>query len=172
MIGASLALAALGLGSLLIQSAGSSGHTPDASPERTVSAEGARESFSEGDLRSRVTELLSSSTAVPFGTDSPSFGAAAGDAPPQPTAPLRGEDSVEASPDPQVPPCVRQGISRTERPLAAQEGTYAGKPAYLVVLPHASDAAQVSAYVVDATCVTRRSAGPGSVLLTHSYPRP
>ncbi|WP_336321146.1 hypothetical protein [Streptomyces lavendofoliae] len=70
-----------------------------------------------------------------------------------------------------VPACVQAGTGREERALAAQAGTYEGKAAYLVVLPHATDSSQVQAYVLDASCATRKTAR-ADVLLTHAYPRP
>jgi hypothetical protein len=70
-----------------------------------------------------------------------------------------------------VPSCVTAGIGRSDTPLAAEEGSYQGRPAYLVVLPHPGDAARADAYVVDAACTSGNPAGRGSVLLTGSYPR-
>ncbi|MET7639256.1 zf-HC2 domain-containing protein [Streptomyces sp. NPDC005438] len=63
--------------------------------------------------------------------------------------PLRGQDAAVS-----VPSCVRQAIGRDgTSPLAAEQRRYEGKPAYLVLLPHAKDKSRVDAYVVDASCV-------------------
>ncbi len=77
---------------------------------------------------------------------------------------MRGEPDA-------VPSCVRQGIGRTETPLASSRRTYEGKDTFLVVLPHPSDPKSVSAYVVTASCVSAAPPAPGKVLLTHSYRR-
>lgn len=81
-----------------------------------------------------------------------------------PETPLRGHGDT-------VPSCVRQGIGRTEMPLASSHNTYNGKDAYLVVLPNSSDPSRVSAYVVSSSCVSATPPVPGKVLLTHSYQR-
>jgi hypothetical protein len=70
-----------------------------------------------------------------------------------------------------VPPCIQQGTGRTEAPLGSEQGTYEGKPAFLLVLPHSSDSSQVQAYVVDAACADKAPEGKGELLLTHAYPR-
>ncbi|MFF8832067.1 hypothetical protein [Streptomyces sp. NPDC015131] len=70
-----------------------------------------------------------------------------------------------------VPSCVLAGTGRSDQPLAAEPGTYAGKDAYLVVLPHASQSSQVQAYVLDASCVAQKTA-KADVLLSRAYPRP
>ncbi|MFC9626411.1 anti-sigma factor family protein [Streptomyces sp. NPDC056930] len=82
-----------------------------------------------------------------------------------PQTPLR-------APTVSVPTCVKQGIGRTTAALAVEEGTYEGSDAFLVVLPHPSDATRVQAYVVDAACVQEKPAAKGQVLLTHAYARP
>ncbi|MFK0289092.1 hypothetical protein ACIQU6_01225 [Streptomyces sp. NPDC090442] len=81
-----------------------------------------------------------------------------------PETPLRGKTDA-------VPSCVRQGIGRTEQPLASTRSTFEGKDAFLVVLPHPADPKSVSAYVVTASCVSAAPPAPGKVLLTHSYRR-
>ncbi|MEV0846047.1 hypothetical protein AB0J21_09250 [Streptomyces sp. NPDC049954] len=72
---------------------------------------------------------------------------------------------------PQVPSCVMVGIGRSESALAVDKGTYHGRGAYLVLLPHTSDATRVAAYVVDASCVRNHTTTPGKVLLSASYTR-
>lgn len=71
-----------------------------------------------------------------------------------------------------VPLCVEQGIGRKTAALAVEEGTYEGTDAFLVVLPHPSDATRVQAYVVDAACVREEPAAKAKLLLTHAYARP
>ncbi|MFF8292667.1 hypothetical protein ACF068_26015 [Streptomyces sp. NPDC016309] len=71
-----------------------------------------------------------------------------------------------------VPSCVQAGTGRSDQPLAAQPGTYEGKQAYLVVLPHSTDPSKVQAYVVDASCAATPSSAKADLLLTHAYPRP
>ncbi|MER7110459.1 hypothetical protein [Streptomyces sp. NPDC000229] len=71
-----------------------------------------------------------------------------------------------------VPPCIQAGTGRSDQALAAQPGTYDGKPAYLVVLPHATDPSQVQAYVLDASCIATQKSTKADVLLTDAYPRP
>jgi hypothetical protein len=70
-----------------------------------------------------------------------------------------------------VPKCVREGIGRSDAPLAVDaEARHQGKAAFLVVLPHVGDTGQVDAYVVDSSCVTGGSE-PGEVLVKRSFPR-
>ena len=71
-----------------------------------------------------------------------------------------------------VPACIQQGIGRRTAALAIEEGTYEGTHAYLVVLPHQTDATLVQAYVMDASCVDADPTGKGKLLLTHTYARP
>jgi hypothetical protein len=170
--GTALAAAALGLGSLLVQSWDGGNSDQGAPTSRAVPTPDLHGSFSKDNLQSRVHELLKKEppAAEAAGTDAPSLGTPSGEEPPPPRTPFRDEGSGTLA-TVHVPECVQQGIGRTEQALASEEGTYENKAALLVVMPHASDSNQVSAYVVDTTCVTQRSAVPGKVLLTHSYPR-
>jgi hypothetical protein len=86
------------------------------------------------------------------------------------SSPESPEDAPMRATTARVPECIQRGIG-DRTPLAAEEGSYEGKRAYLVVVPHDSDATQVSAYVVDAACVGKSSPPAGKVLLTHSYPQ-
>ncbi|NJP99229.1 hypothetical protein [Streptomyces zingiberis] len=80
-----------------------------------------------------------------------------------PAQPLRGDDAA-------LPSCIRNGIDNPVAPLAAEEGTFEGKAAYIVIFPHPSDRERVETYVVDSSCVT--TAEPrGDVLLSRTYPR-
>ncbi|MEV4333893.1 hypothetical protein AB0K02_25740 [Streptomyces sp. NPDC049597] len=79
--------------------------------------------------------------------------------------------SPKSSPETSVPVCIQQGTGRSDRPLAFEQGRYAGVDAYLVVMAHATDATRVQAYVVDADCLGKAAAGPGKLLHSESYPR-
>ncbi|MFE5208866.1 hypothetical protein [Streptomyces sp. NPDC056600] len=73
-----------------------------------------------------------------------------------------------------VPTCVRAGIGGDTEALAAQRGRFHEKDAYLVVLPDPAKDSRVTAYVVDASCITQASSGKetkGDVLLRRSYAR-
>ncbi|MGP3924400.1 hypothetical protein [Streptomyces sp. 8N616] len=70
-----------------------------------------------------------------------------------------------------VPSCVRAGIGRTDAPIAADQITYEGTAAYLVVLPRVSDPARVDVYVVDSACTGTSPQSPGDVLLKDVYKR-
>ncbi len=162
VLGAVFTAAAIGLGSLLMQTLG------DDSPHTSADRQKTADSFSEGTLKGQVADLLAKSPVKESrGRKSdgskPSFDTRSSPESPTADSPLR-EEAVR------VPECIRRGIgSRT--PLAAEEGSYEGKRAYLVVVPHDSDAGQVSAYIIDAACVGKSSPSAGKVLLTHSYPQ-
>ncbi|WP_409235002.1 anti-sigma factor family protein [Streptomyces sp. PA5.6] len=165
VLGAVFTAAAIGLGSLLIQTMGddSDGTTGTAS-ERQNSASS---SFSGQKLEGRVADLLkkngSDKTGGKSDASTPSF-----DTRSSPESP--GKNSPRTAVQVQVPECIQRGIGgRT--PLAAEEGSYEGKRAYLVVVPHDSDSTKVSAYVVDAACVGKSSPPAGKVLMTHAYPQ-
>ncbi|WP_448320611.1 hypothetical protein [Streptomyces sp. CO7] len=73
-----------------------------------------------------------------------------------------------------VPTCIRAGIGGDVEALAAQRGRFQEKDAYLVVLPDPAKDSRVTAYVVDASCITQASSGKetkGDVLLRRSYAR-
>ncbi|MGW5618983.1 anti-sigma factor family protein [Streptomyces sp. NPDC003877] len=162
VLGTVFTVAALGLGSVLLSSLG------DGQPARDT-AEGRQadsaDTFSEGKLQSRVSDLLAgnkSETKEGGGTNSP-FGAA--------TAP--GSDDHRVFKAVVVPACVRDGIGREDNALAVENGRYEGKKAMLVLLPDAADPTRVTAYIVDATCVDQKdTAAQGKVLLERSYPSP
>ncbi|MFD0412851.1 anti-sigma factor family protein [Streptomyces sp. NPDC127108] len=164
MLGAVFTAAALGLGALLIQP------WSDDSTDSTTASSTGKDTFSKSKLEAQVSDLLSEEQKI-SGTDTggkkPSFDTRSSpEGTPQKGSTMR-EEYVE------VPACIEKGLGgRT--PLAASKGTYEGTNAYLVVVPHDTDGAKVSAYVVDAACVSP-SASPdakGKVLLTESYARP
>ncbi|GHI06432.1 hypothetical protein AQI88_18985 [Streptomyces cellostaticus] len=163
VLGAVLTAAVLGAGSLVLQSLGSGG--PDTTAQgRPTPSVGA---FSGDSVQNQVKDLLSTKK----GTE-------------QPHRPRSGVDSEQNTPgstasantliqtQPSVPDCVRKAIARSGDVLGAKTGTYAGKSAYLVVLPDSDDSTRVTAYVVDAACVGRQPASPGKVLIKESLARP
>ncbi|MFG2498362.1 hypothetical protein ACGFSB_09135 [Streptomyces sp. NPDC048441] len=165
VLGAVFTAAAIGLGSLLMQTMGGNSGGTDTASGNADSAH----AFSDDKLQGQVTDLLAKAptTGPGSGSDEPSFGVRSSpESPKEKNAPLR-ETAVS------VPKCVQLGIG-DRTPLAAEEGTYKGKDAYLVVASHDSDSTKVSAYVIDATCVDKPSSdtSAGKVLLTHSYARP
>ncbi|QNP64205.1 hypothetical protein [Streptomyces genisteinicus] len=159
VLGAVLSAAAVGLSVVLFQSGGQM--TADSGADTSVSAtsEDSGE-FSGVPVQDRVHTLLSAGTA----SAEPRIEKA-------PSAEADGPAiSPKSSPMTAVPPCVQRGTGRTEPPLAFEEGRYAGTDAYLVVLPHPTDATRIQAYVVDASCVSA-STPSGDLLLTRTYPR-
>ncbi|NEA83744.1 hypothetical protein G3I30_32915 [Actinospica acidiphila] len=158
VLGAAFAVAALGLGSVVLSSL-NGGEGPDDEQRKTTAAD----TFSEGKLEKKVDDLLARSPEQDKGARSPhTFG--------------MESDSSEANPrvltKPEIPHCVQEGIGRNDAALATEQGVYQGKAALLVVLPDASDATRVTAYIVDATCVENTSPSTTArVLLEHSYAR-
>ncbi|RSS84521.1 zf-HC2 domain-containing protein [Streptomyces sp. WAC06614] len=152
-----VAAAALGLGAVLLQLPFGE-HHESGSQDSSVTAlqpKQDRSTFSAGGLEAQVQQLLGRSerNRSLSSTDS------------QPgLAPAEREA-------PTVPPCVQQGIGRTETPLATETGVFKGADALLVVLPHPSDTTRVDAYLVDSTCTGTPGTGPGKVLLTATYAR-
>ncbi|MFC8143692.1 anti-sigma factor family protein [Streptomyces paradoxus] len=156
VLGTVFTVAALGLGSVLLSSLGDNKPPHDTAGERQTTAD----TFSEGKLQKQVTDLLSENNTKGGGSRTP-LGAA--------TAP--GTNQPRVFKEPVVPGCVREGIGRDDAALATENGTYQGKKAMLVLLPDATDATRVTAYIVDATCVDQAaSAAAGKVLLERTYP--
>ncbi|MGY1399392.1 hypothetical protein ACW69H_18635 [Streptomyces sp. SS10] len=158
VLGAAFAVAALGLGSVVLSSL-NGGEGPGDEQRTTTAAD----TFSEGKLEKKVDDLLARSPEQDKGARSPhTFG--------------MESDSSKANPrvltKPEIPHCVQEGIGRNDAALATEQGVYQGKAALLVVLPDASDATRVTAYIVDATCVENTSPSTTArVLLEHSYAR-
>jgi anti-sigma factor RsiW len=161
VLGAVFTVAALGLGSVLVSSLNDGKPSnPTAQGRQTATAD----TFSEGKLEQRVAGLLAKNQGVKDGSR-----------PPQNSMGMEGGPSI-ASPrifkQPTIPDCVRKGIGRNNASaLATEQGTYKGTEALLVVLSDATDATRVTAYIVDATCVTQAPSTSAKVLFTHSYPR-
>ncbi len=156
-LGAVFAVAALGLGSVIVASV-DDGTPPDAA--RTHQSAPA-DTFSESRLEEQVTTLLAKSDGPRSGSRTPDLGAQSETGP---------ENRVFTQPA--VPTCIQKGIARDDAAIATEEGVYQGKEAMLVVLPDPSDPSRVTAYLVDATCVDQASPSPAKVLFEHSYPRP
>lgn len=156
VLGTVFTVAALGLGSVLLSSLGDGKppHDTAGGPQTT-----AADTFSEGKLEKQVTDLLAASQSkggsrTPLGAE---------------TAPGTNHNQIFKAPT--VPGCVRDGIGRKDTALAVENGRYQGKKAMLVLLPDASDATRVTAYIVDATCVgPSATTATGKVLLQRSYP--
>lgn len=157
VLGAVFTVAALGLGSVVLSSLNDDTGPDDG--QRTT----ASDTFSEAKLERQVTDLLARSQQKGNGSGSPhTFG-------------LESESGA-ANPRvlkaPSVPECVREGIGRNDAALATEQGTFRGEQALLVVLPDTSDDTRVTAYIVEATCVSNpSSSATAKVLLKHSYTR-
>lgn len=172
ILGTAFGAAAVGMSVFLLQSLQGYQDSSGAMADRGVSAaEKSQGDFSDATLEGRVHTLLSKASETPgYDPGKPSLDtkSSPGDLAPgeaSPRTPLR-------APIVDVPPCVQQGIGRNAPALAAEEGSYEGTAAFLVVLPHATDSTRVQAYVVDAACVDSAPAAKGQLLLTHSYTRP
>ncbi|MDX2729054.1 MULTISPECIES: anti-sigma factor family protein [Streptomyces] len=177
VLGTALGAAMVGLSVLMLQTVQNATDSAGASKaaDSGVSAPGdGVNTFSGSPLSQRVEALLNS-TGMPASGESDEKRAPSVEmqstpdsespAPPSPKTPLR-------TPAVTVPTCIQQGIGRRTPALAIEEGAYEGTHAYLVVLPHQTDATLVQAYVMDAGCVDTDPTGKGKLLLTHSYARP
>ncbi|MGW0563446.1 zf-HC2 domain-containing protein [Streptomyces sp. NPDC003016] len=162
VIGAVLGTAALGMGVLLLQPF----QSPNSQTDKDTSADGgvsatkkSEDKFSDTALEDRVRDLIAKQPMSRSKTaeNGSSLGV-------EPNSPKWGTDTI-------VPQCVQDGTGRNTVPLAAEKGTYNGKSAFLVVLPHATDTTRVQAYVVDAACVEAAPPAKGEILLTHAYSR-
>ncbi|WP_308117275.1 anti-sigma factor family protein [Streptomyces fuscigenes] len=165
-LGAALGIAVLGIGAYLLQGTGTQsdvGAAEQAASPHITAATTSADDFSGARLETRVDTLLNTTS---------------GNAP-QANPDLRGStansDAASNEPlmqsAPQVPYCVRQGTGRTEAILAAQQGSYRGAPAYLLVLANPADEAKVRVYVIDATCVGATPPAKGKILQTELYSR-
>ncbi|MFE5035118.1 anti-sigma factor family protein [Streptomyces sp. NPDC056683] len=163
VLGTVLTAAVLGAGSFFLQSLGGDG---------TTTAQGKPSSsagtFSKSTLQSQVQDLLGARTNTPRGSQKP-FGI---ESQPSGAGSTKTPYTTRIQPSVSVPTCVRSGINQSGDVIGAKQGTYEGKDAFLVVLPDASDASRVTAFIVDATCGSKASASPGKVLLTESLSRP
>ncbi|MEU9440050.1 hypothetical protein AB0D42_03780 [Streptomyces sp. NPDC048304] len=166
VLGTVLTAAVLGAGSLVFQSlsGGTSTTTAHSTPSPSLSA------FSGTSVENQVRNLLSTKKAPQRGYDSqhPRSGLTGSENTPQGTESANTLLQTEIP----VPDCIRRAIPRGDQALAAKTGTYAGKSAYLIVLPDRDDSTRVTVYVVDAACIGRQTGAAGTVLLKHSFARP
>ena len=166
VLGSVLTAAVLGTGALMLQvfDRGASTPTAHGTPSPSIAA------FSGASVQSQVRDLLASNTGTQRGHSSqrPRSGADSEQNTPKTTESANTLIQTEAP----VPDCVRRAIPGDDRALASKVGTYAGKSAYLVVLPDTHDSARVTAYIVDAACIRQPPTASGAVLLKESYPRP
>ncbi|WP_030615264.1 anti-sigma factor family protein [Streptomyces sclerotialus] len=155
LLGTAAAAAVLGIGGILLQNGSANpGQEQDPGVNATETNRG-NAALSSATLGSHVRDLLDQpprSKAPDVGTQS------------SPQTPLSGADDT-------LPSCVRAGLPRPGKPLAATRDTYRGEEAYLVVLHHPSDTSRVSAYVISAACVSATPPAAGEVLLSGTYPR-
>ncbi|MGR8009556.1 hypothetical protein [Streptomyces hypolithicus] len=159
VIGAGFAAATIGLGVLLLQSARPTDSEMSVGDSGVSATKKSATEFSESALEDRVQKMIAKQ---PLAQDRTAEGGPSLES--EPNSPKRGT-AVD------VPPCVQVGTGRTTVPIAAQVGTYDGKFAFLVILPHATDPTRVQAFVVDASCVDATQPAKGEVLLTKAYPR-
>ncbi|MFG3095138.1 anti-sigma factor family protein [Streptomyces sp. NPDC048202] len=163
-LGAVLTAAVLGAGSLLVQSLGNNNASDKAAQSSAASAVG---TFSGASVKSQVSDLLTARQGLRRGSQRPQQDAETDLAPSGPTQ----SANTLIQPEVPVPDCVRRALRSGETVLGAKSGTYADKSAYLVVVPDKADIKRVTAYVVDASCATRRPASAGDVLLKQSLAR-
>ncbi|MFI0775611.1 hypothetical protein [Streptomyces sp. NPDC021212] len=154
LLGSACAAAVIGLGALFFPGGSDDNDGPGATAHADPSST-AKATLSTAALKGRVQEMLAEQKSTP------SHGVTTQNTP---DMPLRADDPV-------VPSCVQRGTGRSEPVLAAQQDTYGGKTAYIVVLPHRSDSSLVDAFVIDASCVSASHASPGKLLVTRTYPR-
>ncbi|MEV6394927.1 hypothetical protein AB0M39_09150 [Streptomyces sp. NPDC051907] len=165
VLGTAFSAAAVGVSLLLFQSMQTTSSDGVKKEAGVSAAESGAHDYSQSGLEGRVEALLASQPQQPQPRmnkeheKGPSI-----DTQSSPTSPLK-------TPRVEVPACVQQGTGRADSPLAVEQGTYDGDNAYLVVLPHTTDATKVQAYVIDASCVDATDARTGKLLLTDAYPR-
>ena len=113
---------------------------------------------SHQNIQDRVHELLGAAPAASGESSMHAFGS--------------GKDlSPYQSTSTALPECVKQGIGRSEDPLAFDRGTYEDTDSFLVLLPDTADPAKVDGYVVDASCTKSTPASAGKVLSKDTYAR-
>ncbi|MGY6023867.1 anti-sigma factor family protein [Streptomyces spinosirectus] len=157
VLGTVFTVAALGLGSVLLSALNNDNpSSPQARGRQSATAD----TFSEAKLGNQVAGLLKDQ------------GSGSGSHAPHSLGVEGGTNQPKVFKEPTVPACVQKGIGRTDPALATQQGTYKGTDTLLVVMPDPSVGTRVTAYIVDATCVTHPSAAKAKVLLKHSYTRP
>jgi len=163
VLGSLLTAAVLGAGSLVLQSlsSGGSGTTAHGTAAPSVG------SFSGDSVQGQVKGLLAAGKARQHRSREPRSGVETEQISPGSTQ--SANTLLQAQPP--VPDCVRQAINSHDDVLGSKTGIYAGKSAYLVVVPDADDSTRVTAYVVDAECVHQHPDSAGKVLMKQSFPR-
>ncbi|OKK02332.1 hypothetical protein AMK26_21905 [Streptomyces sp. CB03234] len=161
VLGAVFGAAAMGVSVLLFQAVQPSGDDPSGSKtvDTAVSAPD-NTTFSGSAVEDRVEALLAAEKP-------PKAPRSEKQQPPS----VGNPSTMSADEGVTVPSCIQKGTGRSDQALAAEPGTYDGRPAYLVVLPHATDSSRVQAYVLDASCITTQKSSKADVLLTRAYPR-
>ncbi|MFE4336487.1 hypothetical protein ACFRQM_46250 [Streptomyces sp. NPDC056831] len=180
VLGTALGAAVVGVGVFMLQNFQPSQEDASlkAADRGSSSAAKGAGTFSTSTLEGRVQTLLLSAGTEPSnsnGTSTEKKAPPSVDIQSTPESDSPGSESPRTplrAPVVSVPLCVEQGIGRKTAALAIEEGTYEGADAFLVVLPHPSDATRVQAYVVDAACVREKPAAKGKLLLTRAYSRP
>ncbi|MEW2254010.1 hypothetical protein [Streptomyces sp. NPDC047869] len=163
VLGSLLTAAVLGAGSLVLQSlnSGGSGTTAHGTAAPTAG------SFSGDSVQSQVKGLLTAGKSRQHRSSEPRSGVETEQTGPGST---QSANTLLQS-QPPVPDCVRQAINSHDDVLGSKTGSYAGRSAYLVVVPDAGDSTRVTAYVVDAECVHQQPNSVGKVLMKQSFPR-
>ncbi|MFD9813183.1 hypothetical protein [Streptomyces sp. NPDC059080] len=158
LLGTATAAALIGVGGIVVQNSSTETGHDGATDRHTTATEKGTDTpgeLSAATLATQVHKLL----AAKGSQKTPEIGTRS-----EPEIPMRGGSNT-------VPSCVSRGIGRPEAPLAARQDTYRGKNVYLVILSMPADPKRVTAYVVDASCVSATPPAPGDVLLSRSYPR-
>ncbi|MFF2406131.1 hypothetical protein [Streptomyces sp. NPDC058092] len=180
VLGTALGAAVVGVSVFMLQNVQSSQEDASlkAADHGSSSAAKGTGVFTASTLEGRVQTLLLSAgtkSSSPDGADAEKQAPPSVDIQSTPKSDSPGSESPRTplrAPAVSVPLCVEQGIGRKTAALALEEGTYEGTDAFLVVLPHPSDATRVQAYVVDAACAREKPAAKAKLLLTHAYARP
>ncbi|MGJ5754661.1 hypothetical protein FB563_2840 [Streptomyces puniciscabiei] len=166
VLGGVLTAAVLGAGALVVQvfGNGTSSTTAHGKPSPSSSA------FSGVSVQNQVRDLLASDKNTAHGTTGqrPRSGTDSGQGTPGGTESAHTLLQTEVP----VPGCIQRAILRGDHALASKVGTYAGKSAYLLVVPDTHDSARVTAYIVDAACMRQPPTASGTVLFKESYPTP
>jgi hypothetical protein len=190
-LAAAVSVVALGLGGIALQSFtdsqsvevssdaadGTGRQAPGTAPDTTGTPDTGGSSDDQK-LRRRVQSLLSGQQTTAPSESGKKTNRPAGSTPSLDTkqSPGGGNNTFRddrAGDSAAVPSCVRNGIHRSEVPLAVDpDATFEGRTGYLVVLPHkGGDPQRVDAYVIDPSCVSAERAGAGKVLVKRTYPR-
>ncbi len=176
VLGTAFGAAVIGVSVFFLQAVAPSGDAAKSAADSGVSAaDSGAPAYADGTLETQVRHLLGDGDET--GPESPGVKKVPPEADTKSTSEALTPDAESSrsplkAPVVDVPPCVQQATGRTTPALALDEGTYRGKDAYLVVLPHATDSTRVQAYLVASACVDTAPEAPGQLLLTRAYNRP